>query len=169
MFKLILRFGLHYNISDLSSDFIYSRSNKNQTLLSMPVYSRLNYDPEAFGERSRPDVILFVNLQARSCLIDFGTNIPPSVFPPTKACRCLSHPMRSSATELSNASESCSVSSNLAVELSNCFRKLLEIKQLGGGTTQPLQKVVQSRATRGLSGERERKCPVISSPKYLIH
>ena len=96
----------------------------------MPVYSRSNYDLEAFGERSRPDVVLFVNPQARSCLIDFGTNIPPSVFPPTKACRCLSHPMRSSATELSNR-----------------FRKLFSLKQLGGRTIQPLQKVVRSRAT----------------------
>ena len=110
----------------------------------MLVYLRSNYDLEAFSECSRPDVVLFVNLQAQSCLIDFGTNILPSVFPPTKARHCLSHPMRSLATELSNTSESCLVSSNLVVELSNRFRKLFEIKQLGGGTTQPLQKVVRS-------------------------
>ena len=117
--------------SDLTSYFIYPRSNKNQTPSSMPVYSRSIYDPEAFDERSRPDVVLSVIQQTRSCLVGISTNIPPSVFSPTKARHFLSEPMSNSATELSNR-----------------FRKLFDLEQLGGRTTQPLQKVVRSRTTR---------------------
>ena len=116
--------------SDLTSYFIYPRSNKNQTPSSMPVYSRSIYDPEVFDECSRPDIILSVIQQTRSCLIGISTNIPPSVFSPTKAHHFLSKPMSNSATELSNH-----------------FRKLFGLKQLSGGTTQPLQKVVRSRTT----------------------